>query len=453
MKKAISILLCLLTVLGLTACGADESASPSSSINTMETSSDISSENSSVEETSKENKSSSKKATTSVNKGNSTNNGSLLANTSSGKKYPIKEKIINIRKSYKKYFKCLGRGNTDSISMGIDLNWSCASVEFDVDCTGELKVNLQKSAGESPIFIEIYVDGKLLESRTKIVDSCDITIAKNLTPGVHRVKIVRQTDCESPNLKLSKIYLYGTLVPKAPENSPLYIEAIGDSSLIGWGVRLPDKLFENFYTGTDEEKKAKLKAARDDENQDGTLAYPYVAAEKLNADSYIFAKQGVGIAATYHRSGGKAIPRAGLLPTMYDFCFASGDLEYTPDRQPDVIVLDAGSTDLSNDLLKSAIDGDKVGIDVTRANEIATEFLKNLKSKNPKAKIIWRYGLTSNNAKLKDHVLNAVKKAGGNAKGIYSLELPFSARSGYPSEKEYAAAADILVNKIKQITK
>ena len=103
--------------------------------------------------------------------------------------------------------------------------------------------------------------------------------------------------------------------------------------------------------------------------------------------------------------------------------------------------------------MKSAIDGDKVGIDVNRANEIATEFLNKLKSKNPKAKIIWCYGLTSNNAKLKDHVLNAVKNAGGEAKGIYSLNLPFSARSGYPSEKEYAAAADILVNKIKQITK
>ena len=86
-------------------------------------------------------------------------------------------------------------------------------------------------------------------------------------------------------------------------------------------------------------------------------------------------------------------------------------------------------------------------------NEIAVEFLKTLKKNNPKAKIIWCYGLTSGSTELEKYVLEGAQKAGGAASGIYTLKLNTSTRCGYPSAKEYAAAADLLVNKIKQITK
>ncbi len=456
MKKLFIILLCLLIILGVTACGADDTVTSSSS----ENSSDISSEEdveTSSEISSKDNKSSSsKKSTTSKQKVTSANKkpSSSKTTTSSSKKYPARQKSIIIRKPNKKYFKCIGRGDAAEVTSGITLNWSCASVEFDVDCTGDLAVNFSKSSSETPLYVEIYVDGKLLEERTKISASGDFTIATDLEPGVHRVKIVRQTDCEGPTLTLNKILAYGTLVQKAPEDRPLYIEAVGDANLICWGIRLEDSFYTDFYSGTDEEKKAKQSKARNKENQDGTLSYAYVAAEKLNADSYIFARQGAGIAATYHKnSKGEAIPRNGLLPTMYEYCHTSGNNKYTAARLPDIIVLDAGAADLASGCLAAVKDGDKLGIDVDRANEIAVEFLKNLKKNNPKVKIIWCYGLTNNSKAMEDYVLKGAKNAGGEANGIYTLKLATSTRNGYPSAKEHLAASELLANKIKQITK
>lgn len=448
MKKLFIFLLCLLIILGVTACGADDTVTSSSSENSSDISSEEDAETSS-EISSKENKSSSsKKSTTSKQKVTSANKkpSSSKTTTSSSKKYPARQKSIIIRKSNKKYFKCIGRGDAAEVTTGITLNWSCASVEFDVDCTGDLAVNFSKSSSETPLYVEIYVDDKLLEERTKISISGDVTIATDLEPGVHRVKIVRQTDCEGPTLTLAKILLYGTLVQKAPENRSLYIEAVGDANLICWGIRLEDSFYTDFYI----EKQSE---ARNKENQDGTLSYAYVAAEKLNADSYIFARQGAGIAATYHKSKGEANPRAGLLPTMYEYCHTSGNNKYTTSRLPDVIVLDAGAADLSSGCLAVVRDGDNLGIDVNRANEIAVEFLKNLKKNNPKVKIIWCYGLTNNSKAMEDYVLKGAKNAGGEANGIYTLKLATSTRNGYPSAKEHLAASELLANKIKQITK
>lgn len=457
MKKIFSVILCLLLILGLTACGADEIPESSSSEVALETSSaEVSSEeetesDASSEVSSKENESSSKKSSTDskVTSGNKKSSSSAVKGTSSGKKYPVRQKQILIRRANKSYFKCVGRDVASENTLGIELNWSCSSVEFDVDCEGDLAVAFAKGNGSATLYVEIYLDGKLLEERTKIKASGDFTIATDLEPGVHRVKIVRQTDCAASTLNISKILACGYLVQKAPENKPLYIEAIGDASLIGWGVRLADDFYTDFYANSTE----KQPIARNKENQDGTLVYTYVAAEKLNADSYVLANQGAGIAATYHRSSGVAIPRNGLLPTMYEYCYTSGSKKHTPTRLPDIIVLDAGSADLSKDCLAAVKDGDKLGIDQARANEIAVEFLKTLRKNNPKAKIIWCYGLTSSNTNLEKYVLEGAQKAGGTANGIYPLKLATSARSGYPSAKEYAAAADLLVNKIKQINK
>lgn len=455
MKKIVSLLVCILLIFGLTACGADEYPQSSSSEAITETSSEeVSSEESDVseQEGSKENKnSSSSKNNTSDGKVTSVNKKPSSSNvtTSKPKRYPTRQRNIFIRKSNKMYFKCIGRGDFEQNTMGISLNWSCSSVEFDIDCTGELAISFTKGSPSATLYVEIYLDGKQLEERTKIEASGELTIATDLEPGVHRVKIVRQTDCGSSTLTISKILACGTLVQKAPENKPLYIEAVGDASLIAWGVRLADDFFTDFYANSQE----KQPIARNKENQDGTLSYAYVAAEKLNADSYILANQGAGIAATYHKSGGVALPRNGLLPTMYEYTYTSGGSKYSATRLPDIIVLDAGSADLSKDCLAAVQDGGKIGIDKARANEIAVEFLKTLKKNNPKAKIIWCYGLTSGSTELEKYVLEGAQKAGGAASGIYTLKLNTSTRCGYPSAKEYAAAADLLVNKIKQITK
>ena len=393
--------------------------------------------------------------TSSNNVKTNTSKNSTFSKTSSSV-YPTKLREMLVRRSNLPCFKIVGRTVANATS-GIELNWGCSSVEFDLECTEDIDLVFSRGSGSNPVFIEIYVDGKLFEERTRLdyAGNNEFTVATDISYGIHRVKVVRQSDCECPTLTLTKIRTYGTLITKAPENNNLYIEFLGDAAQIGWGVRLEDSFFEN-YNASEQQS-----TARNKENEDGTLAYPYVAAQKLGADAYVFARQGAGVAATWHTiaktvDGQSTLicnAQAGLLPEMYDHVSTNSNTKYEPTRTPDVIVIEAGSTDVNPICLSRVYDSDRVGIDVSRAEEISKKFLLSLKAKNPNTKIVWCYGFGDSGTKLAQYVENVVKGAGGANKGIYTLKLPTSNRNGYPSAKEHEAAADVLVSKIKQIVK
>lgn len=393
--------------------------------------------------------------TSSKNTSINTSKNSTSSKTSSTV-YPTRSRDIVVRRTILPYFKIVGR-TVANATTGIDLNWSCSSVEFDLECSEDIDLIFTRGGGSNPVFIEIYVDGKLFEDRTGLdyAGNNEITVATGLSYGTHRVKVVRQSDCECPTLSLIKIRTYGNIVTKAPKNNDLYIEFLGDASQTGWGVRLEDSFFAN-YNPSEQQS-----TARNKENQDGTLAYPYVAAQKLGADAYVFARQGVGMAASYHTTSkivnGKSVTvcngTAGMIPTMYDYVSINSTTKYEQTRTPDIIVIEAGGTDVNSRLLDMVYDNDKVGIDVSRAEEISKDFLLSLKAKNPNVKIIWCYGFGDSNVKFAEYVENVVKSAGGANKGIYTLKLPANKRYGYASAKEHEAVADILVSKIKQITK
>lgn len=471
MKRIVCLNLALVMVLCVTACGGELTTEGTGSGYVYYESAENSG-TSSLEDTASENENN--KDNTASNESQNPTNSSRLINRTSSKNistntskksgsaktsstgYPTKLSEILVRRSNLPCFKIVGRTVANATS-GIELNWSCSSIEFDLNCEKDIDLIFSRGNGLNSVFIEIYVDGRLIEQRTGLNHSGtnEITVATGLNYGIHRVKVVRQSDCECPTLTLTKIRTYGTLITKAPENNNLYIEFLGDASQIGWGVRLEDSFFANYNSA---EQQA---IARNKENEDGTLAYPYVTAEKLGADAYVFARQGVGVAATWHTiaktvDGQSTIicnPQAGLLPTMYDYVSINSNTKYEPTRTPDVIVIEAGSTDVNPTCLSMVYDSDRVGIDVSCAEQISKDFLLSLKTKNPNTKIIWCYGFGDSSTKLAQYVERVVEGAGGADKGIYSLKLPENKRYGYASPKEHAAAADVLVRKIKQIIK
>jgi len=470
MKKIICVLLCFLVITVFAACGAEEKTSSVTTTNSevtvtsnekAEDEEDKKQDENSTKSSSSKSSDSSKSSGSSNKKPSSSNKNqnfrpssskrpsSSNGTTSENSNYPSRERYIQIRRSNQDKFKKVGRWIVGANQLGIGLNWTCSSVEFNIDCVGALSLDFHKSGSSDILYLNIYIDGKLVKERVNIVSNgsntdLKLTIAENLSPGVHNVKVVRVSDGDCGALTLNKIWARGKLI-QAPENGSLYIEAIGDASLICWGSLLEDSFFEkeNFVQAT----------ARNKANQDGSVSYPYVAAQSIGADAHIVAKQGAGIAATYHKSGGICSPRSGLLPTICEYAAASGSTKYTVDRIPDVFVIDAGAADINESLLAVVKDGDKTGIDLNRAKQISIDFLKSLKQINPNAKIIWCYGFTRKNEKLKNYISDIVEGSGGENKGVYMLELPNSARNDYPSPEDHAAAAKVLANKIKQIAK
>lgn len=463
MKKIISLLLVAFILLAVAGCGANDSATSTSSKVSSE---DIYTDASSDPSVTSEDVLDDIDVTASVSSKTSSKVNSTTSKTSSLKPTtsktssarpltPNKIRRTLITQVRYKYFKQVGRCEV-GVSNGLYLSWAGATVEFDLLCKDTISLSFSKS-GKTDCFIEVYVDGVLAEERTRITKTGTYQVAAGLSEGVHRVKIVRETDAgQGSSILFSAIETYGNLVEKAPEDKELYIEAIGNANLIGWGVRLEDSFFKNYKPADKVDGVTKQEIARSFENMDSTLSYGSVAAKKLNADYYAIARQGAGIAATYHKKGDGTCNdtiSGGLLPALYENVALGNSKKYEPKRTPDVIVIDAGETDINQSLLDCVMYNGKKGIDKATAKQIAKDFLLTLKQKNPGVKIIWCVGLTADSAEFKSHVKDIISMAGGEAAGIYYLELKKTTRSGYPSKAEHEAAGTLLANKIKAIIK
>lgn len=443
MKKLICILLALSLLIVLSACGGEDqvSSNPSaeqSSEDVVSSSSDQS--ESSTNSSSNSSNNSSKKA------GNNTGSNAS-AKASSSKTTSILKVNYGLRRTMVRSnllasFNIQGRGYYDTSGAGITLDWNGASVEFHVNCEKDLTISLNSTSATVKAYVTILVDDKPIDGgRTEILGSSTKTIAKSLNRGLHKVKIVRQSDCEGPMITLSSITMNGQLADPPPKKS-LYIEFIGDSNLIGWGNLLDD----NFYKTTDVKVSAGQKIARADENQDGTKVYPVMASTALNSDFSIIAKQGAGVAVTYHSS-----PKSGCANLFYNYSsFRYRAPEYTFSRKADFIVLDIGSADLSTSLLT------KAGFTAAEVKQKNVDFLINVvRANNPTAKIIWTYGFINNTPQYETHIKGIVEEAGGQSAGFYTLKLsPNTAiRAGYPSVSDHQKAATELTNFIRTLMK
>lgn len=389
------------------------------------------------------------KASSVYSGGKNKENDYVESKTSSQAESSLSFNNILVKSENEDSFKTVGRCKF-SKKNGIALNWGGSSVEFNVLCEGSLSLTFSPETEGCSIWLKIVVDGVCYgDERYEINKSTDINIADDLKYGAHHVKIVRLTGAEAPAVIFTTIKAYGELVEKAPENKTFYIEAVGDSAFLGRGVLLQDSFFEQGFS---------QETARASKNCDATKTYPYLAAEKLNADCYLLANEGMGFAAT-NRIITQSIndnmmnicDPMGVLPEVYPLISLYSDESYIPERIPDIMVLDIGLSDVQPALLKKVLYNGRVGISSVDAQRIAINFLSNIKQANPELKIIWCYGLMGSSSAHKKYIQNIADDLGGEKNGIYVLELPYSQRSGFPSYSEHLTAADLLFQKIKAV--
>ena len=502
-KKAIKLLSLLLTVLLISGCagaGKDEYSSVDYTSDCMQ-----SEEISEYDEQTgaNENKTSAKKTANSGKKNNATNKKSSTKTTksktsaksvSTTKNTTVKSSAQTTSKStasnsskgkttasssvvkYKQASVYVNKKNISQIKMvgcsttssAVNLQCTNSSLEFNVNCKDTFSVKLGGNASYT-LKLKCFVDGKPYNGKDGVysykASTITFRVADNLDEGVHNFKFVRLQCIETAKISFQSFttnLANGKWQDEAPENKKYYIEALGDSALTGWGVTLSDDFYKDW-----DKKSAGLSGnalskvyneyqsnARDHETKDGTLTYPWLVAEKLGADCFTMARQGAGIATTYHQNSAKTQinASAGLIESYHKtYCDGS--------RQPDVIIVDAGGTDIRPELLKLVTDDEhKNGITYSESVMRVAEFFNNLKKAHPSSKILWCYGLVSNpDAKgidgvtFSQHTENVMKVLGGEKSGVYTLKLETTKRKGYPSKEEYEAAADKVYEFIKKI--
>lgn len=334
--------------------------------------------------------------------------------------------------------KLLGRAfaaQDGSIWMGL----SGTGAEFDF--TGEkLTVSLVGSRGipEHRARVGIFVDGKRMSdlavdengSKAEIRGKGDRTV---------NVRIIKLSECAFSCCAITAIDTHGGKLERSADK-PRKIEFIGDSITCGYGVDDTD-LSHGFSTAT----------------EDCTRSYAYKTAQALNADHSLVSYSGYGIVSGFTDNGEKK-PQM-TVPQYYEsygFTESSGfDTSKPSDLRwdfsafvPDVIVINLGTNDSSY-----------TGSDSAKQQEFRSEyvrFLKQIRAKNPKAKLICTLGT------MGDLLSQAMKNAAAQYasetgdQNITTLDLPIQdvqadgvTVNQHPSEKTYEKAAALLTEKIK----
>lgn len=287
--------------------------------------------------------------------------------------------------------------------------------------------------------VAVYVNGEriiddMVDNAEEVYDVFESETEKEVT-----VSLVKLSESANSTIGIKEIKATGSAIKPTP-NKDMLIEFVGDSITCGYGVDDPDKN-HHFSTKT----------------EDVTKAYGYLTAQKLNADYSMVSFSGYGIISGYSGDGKKVA--AQIVPPLYDklgttwtsngtFAPSYEEWDFSK-RQPDVVVINLGTNDDSY-----TKDNAELQEEYCTAY---TEFLKQVREKNPNAKILCVFGV------MGDRLFPYVQKAVDNYtsetgdSNVSALKLdPQSGRDGYgadwhPSETTHQKVAEKVAEEINKI--
>lgn len=292
---------------------------------------------------------------------------------------------------------------------------------------------------DSQARVGIYVNGERVID--DMVDQAEevYSVIDSDTEVTATVSLVKLSETANSVMGIKEIKIVGSEI-KPTANKDMLIEFVGDSITCGYGVDDPDK-DHHFSTKT----------------EDITKAYGYKLAQKLDADYSMVSLSGYGIISGYSGDG-KKVP-AQTLPQYYDKLGYSWNVcgSFSPSavewdfskRQPDLIVINLGTNDDSYT---------KDNQELQEEYSVAyTEFIKQVREKNPDSKIICAFGVMGD--RLYPYVEKAVERYTEETgdSSVYALRLsPQSANNGYaadwhPSEATHEATAKLVMRKLNEI--
>lgn len=292
---------------------------------------------------------------------------------------------------------------------------------------------------ENRVRVAVYVDGERVTDTLLEQPEVNVTAFSSEEKETHVVRIIKLSESAMSTCGISGIETDGTIA--STENKSHLIEFIGDSITCGYGVDDEDR-DHHFATGT----------------EDVTRAYAYKTAQALNVDYSMVSFSGYGIVSGYTDTGEKTDNQ--LVPEYYEkhgFSYGTYKGEYKPQnvvwdftkRQPDLIVINLGTNDMSYVLDKA-----------DRREEYITgylTFLKTVRKKNPTAQFLCVLGIMGEAlCPAVEEVVERYKAETGDTKITYmgfTDQLPEDgyAADWHPTEKTHRKAAEKLTEEIKSI--
>ena len=400
-RKIIALLLCVMMIMSLSSCDLKDRL-----LNQNDDTTDNSSETESQENSSD----------TTTQKDPSTDSNKPSGGDQQDQPLPDVDPVTVKLTADTAGIKILGERMLTSEEEQINCDWTCSGIEFVLDSLGG---NISFAAGsDKPCYFRAYINGEEWKNGINpyYPVSGDSTITlKKVPAGKLTVRLIKVTGHTLARAQLYSMTYYGTLSETAPADNDLYIEYVGDSISCGWGV-VGDH--DGNYN-----------------SQDGSLAYPYMLSQRLNADYSVTALSGQGL-----------IYCGANMQNLYNGYLMSSPLrdssvQYDFERKADVVVINIGTNDYS-----------KRGTNGIDAESFATaykSFINVIREKNgANCKIVCLYN-TMNDTFAKS-IVAACYELGGISAGIYTFEMDRAA-SGHPTIAENRDYTDALEEFMKDV--
>lgn len=286
----------------------------------------------------------------------------------------------------------------------------------------------------------IYVNDKLVVDTMLSEEEKTYTVFESEEEETADVKIIKLSESANSTIGIKSINVISRDGIHPVKEKSHKIEFIGDSITCGYGVDAKNQ-GESFKTDT----------------EDFSKTYAYKTAKALDADYSAVPFSGYGIISGY-TSGAKN--KEQLVSKYYEkVAFSYGRFDNTVDPasiswnfnnfKPDIIVINLGTNDSSyckedKDKQKEFIDG-------------YVEFLKQVRSNNPKAKILCTLGTMGDSlypAVMRASMIYSMRYCDKN---VYAMKFDVQDMNDglgadwHPSDLTHTKAATKLTNKIKEL--
>ncbi|MBR0229691.1 MAG: hypothetical protein IJQ62_15195 [Clostridia bacterium] len=323
-------------------------------------------------------------------------------------------------------------GRHDPKEQRTSLWWSGSGVRVKLACR-TLEAEITASARDHAPWIGVLMDGAPVARFPLLPGAHRYPLLAGLDECfAHEISVIRDSqpsyDEDGP-IYLDAVYTDGE--PHRPVERPLLIEFIGDSLTVGEGCLGPESAEEWRLVWISH-----------------MPAFPTLVSQKLNAEKRVIALGGWGAARSWDN---QPESRIGRIYNQLCAITPGGDRPADfPERPADAVVINLGTNDAS--ALAKMIEAERSAAEgELRAR--AVELMEMARAHNPKAVILWAYGLCG---KQVEPMLQAAVQDRRNAgdQNVHYLSLTPAASNGsrmHPSREAHQKAAEEIAEVLKNL--
>lgn len=322
-------------------------------------------------------------------------------------------------------------GRSAQSEAGVDFFWTASG--FEVNANGsELWAKIQSDYDKFEVWISVWLNG--IQSARLMLNKGEnnVCLYRNMpSASVKNVRVYKETqamgDDNLHRFLLQSLSTDGAFLPVTPQ--PLKIEFIGDSITSGEGTAgaKGETDWASIFFG-------------------GTKTWAFKLARELGADFNVLSQSGWGVVTGYDCNLDHALPK------YYDEICSVMQRKSAKDKwdfsnfEPDWVIVNLGTNDQGP--CQSRPDISEI------FEQGVISFLTKIRARNPKAKIVWCYGMIGHIlADRIDRAVQEYKKQSGDERVQYVLlpeiDMEQTAALSHPSEAQQQAAADYLLAAIK----